>query len=310
MSVRLEPNYLANVLLHTDNVATIKAFPFVSRSCRTSLALKVNPAAFSTSPRDPPLSFAGRVVLVLTTLDEVLSVRANRLPPTSHVFCNSITEGVRPEDFFPAGPRVGVVLTSGLGIAGLRAFNETLPLPCANASVAMDAESGAFDLSFLTGIRRLGVFYPKDLSLTLPTSVVSLQLNGLCLAVSGTENLMCLDIEDERPALGACPRLRELAWFGAIFSAAEVRFCNVASLVGLTVTADAVDPAFQFPPSLTALHLLLRDEAFDVGHLAPLTGLQTFELRDVRARKDARLKLPRLARLFKGAPRSPNSQRR
>ena len=62
-------------------------------------------------------------------------------PPNFQVF-NSITEGVRPEDFFPAGPRVRVVLTSGLGIAGLRAFNETLPLPCTNASVAVDEVGG------------------------------------------------------------------------------------------------------------------------------------------------------------------------
>ena len=114
-------------------------------------------------PQDNPLAvhrlaFAECVVLVLPTIDEVLRVRANRLPPTFHVFCNSITEGVRPEDFFPAGPRASVVITSGLGIAGLRAFNETLPLPCTNASVAMDAKSGAFDLSFMTGIRRLESF--------------------------------------------------------------------------------------------------------------------------------------------------------
>ena len=135
-------------------------------------------------------------------------------PPNFHVFCNSIAEGVCLEDFFPAGPRVSVVLTSGLGIAGLRAFNETLPLPCTNAWVSMDAKLGVFDLSFMTGIRRLGVFYPKDLSLTLPTSVVSFKLNGLRLAVSGTENITRLVTEDERPALGACPRLREFDCLG------------------------------------------------------------------------------------------------
>ena len=149
-----------------------------------------------------------------TARQAVFQGNGTAAPPNFHVFCNSITEGVRPEDFFPAGPRASVVITSGLGIAGLRAFNETLPLPCTNASVAMDAKSGAFDLSFLTGIRRLSVFYPKDLSLTLPTNVVSFKLNGLRLAVSGTENLTHLDIEDERPALGACPRLREFDCLG------------------------------------------------------------------------------------------------
>ena len=52
MSVRLEPIYLANVLLFDKDVATIKAFPLVSKNCQVaSLALKLNPAVFSTSPR-------------------------------------------------------------------------------------------------------------------------------------------------------------------------------------------------------------------------------------------------------------------
>ena len=52
MSVRLEPVFLANVLLLIDNAATIKVFPHVSKNCReATLTLKVNPAVFSTSPR-------------------------------------------------------------------------------------------------------------------------------------------------------------------------------------------------------------------------------------------------------------------
>ena len=44
MSVCLETIYLANILLHIDNVATIKVFPHVSNNCTvTLLALKVNP---------------------------------------------------------------------------------------------------------------------------------------------------------------------------------------------------------------------------------------------------------------------------
>ena len=51
VSVRLEPVYLANVLLHIDNVETIKAFPFVSKNCHeATLILKTNPAAFCKSP--------------------------------------------------------------------------------------------------------------------------------------------------------------------------------------------------------------------------------------------------------------------
>ena len=52
MPVRLEPAYLANVLLFVDDVETVKAFPFVSKSClEATLTLKVNPGAFCFEPR-------------------------------------------------------------------------------------------------------------------------------------------------------------------------------------------------------------------------------------------------------------------
>ena len=52
MSARLEPVYLANVLLHVTSTTAITAFPFVSKRCReATLTLKVNPAAFTDSPR-------------------------------------------------------------------------------------------------------------------------------------------------------------------------------------------------------------------------------------------------------------------
>ena len=52
MSVRLVPIYLANVLLFVDDSETVAAFPLVSKNAhKATLTLKVNPAAFSTSPR-------------------------------------------------------------------------------------------------------------------------------------------------------------------------------------------------------------------------------------------------------------------
>ena len=52
MPIRLEPVYLANVLLHVTSVMAIKAFPFVSKSCREAmLTLKTNPAAYCDAPR-------------------------------------------------------------------------------------------------------------------------------------------------------------------------------------------------------------------------------------------------------------------
>ena len=53
MSARLEPFYLANILLYSTESATIRAFPFVSKNAREALlTLKANPASFSASPRD------------------------------------------------------------------------------------------------------------------------------------------------------------------------------------------------------------------------------------------------------------------
>ena len=51
MFVCLEPVYLANILLHVDNVKSIKAFPFASKNCHEAmLSLKVNPASFCWEP--------------------------------------------------------------------------------------------------------------------------------------------------------------------------------------------------------------------------------------------------------------------
>ena len=52
MTVRLEPIYLANVLLNVTGYGTVNAFPFVSKNClEATLTLKVNPAGFCTEPR-------------------------------------------------------------------------------------------------------------------------------------------------------------------------------------------------------------------------------------------------------------------
>ena len=69
MSVRLEPIYLANVLLHLKGVDAIKAFPFISKDCReATFSLKVNPAALSESPREILKLFPNINTMVVPTL--------------------------------------------------------------------------------------------------------------------------------------------------------------------------------------------------------------------------------------------------
>ena len=53
MCIRLEPFYLANVILHIKRVKTIKRFPFVSKGClEATLILKTNPPSLSDSSRE------------------------------------------------------------------------------------------------------------------------------------------------------------------------------------------------------------------------------------------------------------------
>ena len=86
MSVPLEPSYLANILLHTDNVATNKAFTFVSKNCKVALlALKVNPAAFSDSPRDIVKFFPNINTMVV---DELSCLQKTHPPRHPHCLCS------------------------------------------------------------------------------------------------------------------------------------------------------------------------------------------------------------------------------
>ena len=50
MAIRLEPFYLANILLFIPDCETIKTFSFVSKNChKAMLTLKVNPGKFNRS---------------------------------------------------------------------------------------------------------------------------------------------------------------------------------------------------------------------------------------------------------------------
>ena len=68
-SLRLEPVFLANVLLFIPNYRTIQLFPFVSKNCHeATLTLKTNPAAFSFAPREILALFPNINTMVLRWL--------------------------------------------------------------------------------------------------------------------------------------------------------------------------------------------------------------------------------------------------
>ena len=72
MAVRLEPVYLANVLLHIENCLSLRAFPFVSKNCReATLTLKTNPAWFAHSPRTILRLFPNINTMVVATFSSL-----------------------------------------------------------------------------------------------------------------------------------------------------------------------------------------------------------------------------------------------
>ena len=69
MSIRLEPLYLANVLLFIKDNDTTKAFPLVSKRCHVAaLTLKRNPEGFTNSPDQILRFFPNINTMVVATL--------------------------------------------------------------------------------------------------------------------------------------------------------------------------------------------------------------------------------------------------
>ena len=326
MPARLEPVYLANVLFFVRDVNPIKAFPFVSRSCREAmLTLKTNPIWFSCSPHDilkffpnintmvvwcithfkktdqlpdtvtaivvdklffedftdeqlrladrvveirhsysdneHPADFAlfpnlerlsldvipqrvtlpkqklkrlkvfskktvnpltvfppecaEQIVIVHKNRDRFLQAKAQPWPPHVRVFCSAIGEGVCPEDFFARPSWCGndITITDAFGIDDLRAFNQKLPLPYTNVKLGFETVCAVCDISFLTGVTKVEVARLRWSTLTLPTSVVDLELcySTNHVSVLGTESVTRLCAPNNNTiTIAPCPKLRDV----------------------------------------------------------------------------------------------------
>ena len=99
MPTHLEPIFLANILLHVQDVHTIKSFPFISKNCQVAtLTLKTNPAAFSDLPSSHILTYFPNInTLVLRFLS--LMKEEDSLPDT---VTSIIVECMNFNDLTPA----------------------------------------------------------------------------------------------------------------------------------------------------------------------------------------------------------------
>ena len=105
-----------------------------------------------------------------------------------------VGEGVTPDDFFPLFSDRTVTLSPAFGVAERRAFDERLPLPYTSVWMEFTAACAVCDVSFLTNVTSLTIDGLENGALTLPTSVVSLEVFGTPDGVtfSGTESLTSL----------------------------------------------------------------------------------------------------------------------
>ena len=383
MSARLEPVYLANVLLFVKDLDTIKAFPIVSKKCQVAmLTLKTNPGAFCLDPRtilkyfpnintmvvnslsllsetdlpdtvaslvvkrvwftpdesepryadrvvevrgvvykpanltlfprlerlvlddvcsptlpshrlkfirvyrppghtDPlavfPPECAEKAVFVYKSLKEFSEAKARQLPPHVHVFCNTIGEGVRPEDFLWLTSvnwwnYCKVAITDKFTLDDLRAFNDAVPVPHREARLWFP-KGTANDVSFLTRLTLLNVWGVSECTVAIPTSVVKLKLfETPQVSISGTENLTYLNASFGDVTTTPSPRLREFWLQGMALSEEKTPIGCATALSGMTLLVGSLPPAFRFPAGLASLCLHINDP-FDTAVLTPLTRL-------------------------------------
>ena len=166
-----------------------------------------------------------------------------------------------------------------LCINKLRAFNKALPIPHSNVSIWFLTPCARCDISFLTGITSLTVSRLNSCTLTIPTSVVKLELDQLTedVSVSGTDSLTNLIVKNETVKTTPCPKLQALEWWGKTLSGKTLP-CparNIRALSELVVDVRAIDPVFLFPQGLTSLELKVRDVFVGVERL---TGLQRLNI--------------------------------
>ena len=199
---------------------------------------------------------ADRIIIVLSRV-RFVKAKETSFAENVHVFCNSIGEGVSPEDFFQWG-KTDVELSTGFGVDRLRSFNEIVPIP-SNVYLRFFEKMGPCDISFLTNVTRIELQSERGCCLSFPTSVVTLDtgFGPGAISVCGTENITHLDTKSERVALAGCPKLRSLWWTGKVFSRWTLPSQpeTLRELSSLTVSAKTVDPQFPVLLGLKVLRL-------------------------------------------------------
>ena len=137
------------------------------------------------------------------------------------------------------------------------------------------------DISFMTSLKSVGVWNMPEGTLTLPSSVVDLDLQGRSrgATVLGTENLTGLISYYCGVSFTPCPNLRELGLnCRRISENIPFAWAQSTALTSMMVTAGCVEPGFQFPPNLVRMELTVESPFFDDATFTPLTPLESIDL--------------------------------
>ena len=112
MAARLEPVYLANVLLYIDDPDTITDFPFVSKRCReATFVLRVNPAELGYDPQVVLRLFPNINTLVVSELSNLDEIEV--LPDTvTGIVVQSVCPDDIPDEVVPFVDRIVEIRSS------------------------------------------------------------------------------------------------------------------------------------------------------------------------------------------------------
>ena len=134
---------------------------------------------------------------------------------------------------------------------------------------------------FMTTFTNLDVSDLQGCLLTLPTSVVELELShSKEVSVLGTENLDILTVRDDTIRTAPCPKLRGLRWYTNTLTDETLPFtihCRT-TLSSMAILVDRVERSFRFPTHLKRPHLNVRHEPVDVPLLTPLPSLRSLSI--------------------------------
>ena len=154
-----------------------------------------------------PYEWAKQIVVVFSLLRVFPFEQRSAFPTIVRVFCDTMTAGVAPNDFFPQWIHE-IRIYPEFGMELLRAFDEKYAIPNA---VVVDVNAGICEYdSFLTAVTRVEIREMHECSITLPTTVVRFNASHVRTRddlVSGTENLTSHSSETK----GRCLRVSEAA---------------------------------------------------------------------------------------------------